>query len=184
MNRQLSLGLLAVACVAVAIWPSSVLANGGKAKNYTYKAELSLGNDVGKACQLSIEVNPVLFRLTTLNNKYYVLLLRTQNETGVTLKLSSTDDKVEILFGRKSIQGILNLAATDSASWDVLTNHMRETLAYPAQVDAHEEEGLYIYLPVDALKAVPETELPQAIVFTVKSLNSSVQLRRPGTAKP
>ena len=180
MNRQLFLGLLAAACVAVASWPSGVLANGGKAKNYTYKAELSFGKE---ACQLSIEMNPVLFRLTTLNNKYYVLLLRTQNETGVTLKLSPTDDKVEILFREKSIQGILNLAATDSASWDILTKYMRETLAYPSQVDAHEEEGLYIYVPVDSLKAVPEIEVPRAIVFTVKSLNRSVQLRLPEITK-
>jgi hypothetical protein len=60
---------------------------------------------------------------------------------------------------------------------------MRETLAYPSQVDAHEEEGLYIYVPVDSLKAVPEIEVPRAIVFTVKSLNRSVQLRLPEITK-
>lgn len=179
MNRQLSLGLLMVAYLTSALWPSAVLANGGKVKGYIYKAELSLGNNRDETCQLSIEVNPILFRLTTLNNKYYVLRLRSQNETGVALKLSPADDKVEILFNGKGIQGILNLAATDSGSWDGLTKYMRETLAYPAQVDAYEEEGLYIYVPVDFLKAVPETEMPSAIVFTIKSLNRSVELRRP-----
>ncbi len=180
MKRQLSLGLITLTYFAVALWPTVVLANGGKAKNYIYKGELSLGKD-GQACQLSIEVNPVLFRLTTLNSKYHVLLLRSQNETGVVLKLSPDGDKVEIVLGGKRIQGILNLAATDAASWDGLTKYMRETLAYPAQVDAHEEEGLYIFVPVESLKAGPETTMPSEIVFTVKSLNRSVQLRRPVT---
>lgn len=182
MNRRLSTVLLALAYFAFALWPSAVLANGGKAKKYTYEAKLSLGNDEEGACELSIEVNPVLFRLTTLGNKYYVLLLRSQNDTKVALKLSATDDKVEILFSGKKIQGILNLAATDGVTWDSLSKYMRETLAYPVQVDPYEEEGLYIYVPVDSLKAVREAEMPSAIVFTVKSLNRRVQLLRPTSA--
>jgi hypothetical protein len=183
MHRRFSLGLVVLALFTLVLLPSVARANGGKAKNYTYVAELPLGNDRSEVCRLSIEVNPVLFRLMTLNNQYYVLLLRGQNETGIPLKLSSADDKVEILFSGKKIQGILNLAAADSASWDHLTKYMRETLAYPAQIDPHEEEGLYIYVPIDSLKAIPENEMPRSIVFTVKSLNRSVQLHLPSAAR-
>ena len=178
MNRRISLGLRLVAYLGLVLLTSAVLANGGKAKKYVYKAELPLGN---KSCKLEVEVNPVLFRLTTLNNKYHVLLIQSRNETGVPLKLSPAD-KVEILLGGKRVQGILNLASSDVATWDGLAKHMREAVAYPAQVDANEEEGLYVYVPTESLKDVLEDEVPKSIVFTVQSLNRSVTLRRPESA--
>ncbi len=176
--------ILCAGIVAALLVPSPWLpllwCNGGKAKNVFYSAEVSLGAESGGTCRFSIDANPVLFYFTNVNNKYQVLLIRVENRAKVPLLLSKSGDKVQLRFGTQSITGMLDLVASDRPTWDGLDTRMREAVAYPKQVEGREEEGVYVYVPVEALKGFRiERQMPDSISFSIASLTKSVELRQP-----
>ena len=124
----------------------SGMGNGGKGKFNTYMAQTSLGSGVGD-CFFTVDVNPTIFYLTTINSKYQVLAMRIKNRARTALVLDKAKDKVELRFGSKRVSGILNLAANDRATWDSLGKEMKDLVMYPSQVEGGEEEGIYIFIP-------------------------------------
>src|SRR5438128_4798059 len=181
-TKILCVGIVATLLVA-SPWLPLLWGNGGKAKNVFYFAEVSLGAESGGTCRFSIDANPVLFYFTTVNNKYQVLLIRVENHAKVPLLLSKSTDKVQLHFGTQTISGTLDLVAADRSTWDGLDPTMRETVAYPIKVEAREEEGVYVYVPVEVLKSFRiERQMPDSISFAIASLTKPADLRQPAKA--
>jgi len=175
----------AAACAALlTVSFHSTLANGGKAKLYTYKAEIPLDSDSSRKCLFSTAAYPGLFYLTSVNSKYNVLLVRVENQTKTPLALDKNQDKVELQFETKKISGVLNLAVTDPQTWDSFSTEMREALVYPGQVERGEEEGVYVYIPRESLSGFSiNRQMPEHIAFTVASLKKTFKLQMPVAKK-
>jgi hypothetical protein len=159
-------------------------ADGGKAKNVTYAGEGQPRSGSGSSA-FSVDTSPIIFYLGTVNNKYHVLLIRVKNNMNAPLNLSKDQDSIELRFsGGQKVKGLLNLPASDPGTWDGLETEIRTAIAYPEVVEPHEEEGIYLYVPVADLKGPRKThEMPSLIIYNIKSLASPVELRRPGAAK-
>lgn len=159
-------------------------ADGGKAKNVIYQgqAQPQTGNGSSK---FSIDTSPIIFYLGTVNNKYHVLLIRVKNDTDAPLKLSKDQDTIDLHFADGlTVKGVLNLPATDRASWDGLDAEIRTAVAYPEVVPAHEEEGIYLYVRIGDVKGPRKKhEMPNSITYAIKSLSRPVELRPPGVSK-
>ena len=159
------------------------LADGGKAKNVIYKAQVQSRTGAGNL-EFSIDTSPLIFYLGTVNNKYHVLLIRLKNNTDAPLKLTKDQDTVDLTFldGHK-LKGLLNLPGTDRTTWDSLEAEMRSAVVYPEIVQPHEEEGVYLYVSVsDARGPRKKHEMPVSITYNIKSISPPVELRRPDLA--
>ena len=181
-TKTLCLGIVATSFLLTSPWTPALWGNGGKAKNAFYVAEAGLDPEGGRV-RFSIDANPVLFYFTTVNNKYQVLLIRVENRAKVPLQLLKSQDKVQLHFGTQTISATLDLVAADGRTWDGLDATMRQTVAYPRQVEAGEEEGIYVYVPTDNLKSFrTERQMPYSISFTIAGLTKPVELRPPAKA--
>jgi hypothetical protein len=175
--------LLTLSCALV----SPVLsANGGKAKNVVYSGEASPPTGDG-GWRFKIDSSPIIFYLGAVNNKYHVLLIRVRNDAGVPLRLAKDQDSVELIFADGSkTQGLLNLPASDRATWDGLDAEIRSAVAYPDVVKPGEEEGIYMFVPTTPTTQVSgprkRHEMPSVIVYTIKSVREPIPLRRPVAA--
>lgn len=157
-------------------------ADGGKAKNAVYKGMAVARNGTG-TWDFTIDTSPIIFYLGTVNRKYHVLLIRAKNNASVPLKLSK-NDTIELEFpGHEMIKGLLNLSSTDHATWDGLETEIRTAVAYPDVVPPGEEEGIYFYVPVEAVSAQRKAHrMPLAIHYNIKSLPDPVELHQPSLA--
>ena len=183
-TRQFLLRIMLVLLALGLADASALFADGGKAKNVVYEASVRSAADDGN-WQLSIDTSPIIFYLATVSNKYHVLLIRLKNNTKTTLKLSKDEDSIELQFddGTK-IKGLLNLPAADGATWDQLELEIRRAVAYPQGVTAGEEEGIYVYVPVNDIKEPRKKhEMPRSVIYNIKSLGKPVELRQRGVAK-
>ena len=184
MNRRillLSIGLFLTLSLTVV---PMTHADGGKAKNVIYQgqAKPQTGNGIS---QFSIDTSPIIFYLSTVNNKYHVLLIRVKNDSDVPLNLAKDEDTIELRFADgQTVKGVLNLPATDRATWDGLETEIRTAVVYPEVVSAREEEGIYLYVRVGDVKGPRKKhEMPSSIIYKIKSLPRPVELRPPAVAK-
>jgi hypothetical protein len=184
MNKRVLLQGVALLLTLKLAFVPSVLADGGKAKNVIYEgaARPQTGNG---AWQFNIDSSPIIFYLGTVNNKYHVLLIRVKNDTDGPLNLSKDQDTIELRFtSRQKVKGLLNLPASDRATWDGLETEIRTAVVYPELVQPGEEEGIYFYVPVGDVQAPRKKhEMPNSIIYNIKSLASPVELHRRGIAK-
>jgi hypothetical protein len=128
---------------------------------------------------------PIIFYLTTVNTKYDVLLLRVKNDTAAPLVLSKDQDAIELVFadGQK-VQGLLNVPSVDRATWDGLETEIRTAVSYPDLVQAREEEGIYVYIPIGDVKAPRlRHEMPMALTYRIKSLPRPIRVGQRSVAK-
>jgi hypothetical protein len=176
MTRRILLPIALLALIAAFVPLAG--ADGGKAKNAVYQGEAQPRSGTGSV-RFSIDTSPIIFYLGTVNNKYHVVLIRVMNKTDKPLTLSREQDTVELRFSHGTrVTGLLNLAATDHATWDGLEAEIRTAVAYPDLVPAKEEEGIYVFVPVDAVKDPRKAhEMPSEIDYTIRSLGSVVTLR-------
>jgi hypothetical protein len=172
--------LILLFTLSCALVSPELFANGGKAKNAVYVAEPSPPTGTGR-WSFKIDSSPIIFYLGTVNKKYHVLLIRVRNDASVPLKLAKNQDSVELIFADGSkTQGLLNLPASDRATWDGLDTEMRSAVAYPDVVKAGEEEGIYVFVPVAGVVGPRKGhEMPQVIIYTIKSVPEPIQLQRP-----
>ena len=175
-------------CVVLMLTLSSTLvtvvgADGGKAKNTFYTGQVQPPSGNGEL-RFTVDTSPIIFYLGTVNNKYHVLLIRVNNNTGAPLKFSKDQDTVELRFsGNQRVKGLLNLPASDRATWDGLETEIRTAVAYPDIVEPHEEEGIYCYVAVSDVKSPRKKhEMPGSIIYNIKSLRSPVELRLPAAS--
>ena len=161
----------------------SLFADGGKAKNVIYEGQARSQTGNG-TWDFNIDTSPIIFYLGTVNNKYHVLLIRVKNNADAPLNLNKDQDTIELSFsGGQKVKGLLNLPATDRATWDGLETEIRTAVAYPEVIEPHEEEGIYFYVSVDDVKDPRKRhQMPASILYNIKSLSSPVALHQRGVA--
>ena len=153
-------------------------ANGGKAKNAVYEASLQV--DAGDV-RFHVLVNPIIFYLGNVNRKYHALLIQAKNRSKQPLRLSKAQDTVKLrLSDGLVVKGLIDLRTADPQTWESLDAETRTAVAYPPTVKAGEEEGIYVFVPVEAV-VVPRKkhEMPHRISFDIKSVPRPVELRAP-----
>jgi len=183
MTRRILLQSVVLLLTLSSALVPSVLADGGKAKNVIYDGEARPQTWNGRL-QFTIDTSPIIFYLGTVNNKYHVLLIRVKNNTEAPVNLAKDQDTIELRFsdGQK-VKGMLNLPAADRLTWDGLETGIRTAVAYPEVVQPREEEGIYFYIPVGDVKDVRKKhEMPNSIIYNIKSLTNPVELHRRGVA--
>lgn len=147
------------------------LGNGGKGKTTIYRAEARTGE--GGPIQFSAELEAILFRLNSVQNKFKVVRLKIVNDSPRALKLSPDQDKIELLFDDGApVPGILKLSGRDAALWDSFSADLRQVLVYPRVVEAGEEENVFVFIADPNL-----AHLPRRFRYHIASLPDPVELR-------
>jgi hypothetical protein len=155
----------------VTLCAATAAGNGNKAKKEVYE-----GN-AGRI-SFSVELEPILFQLNTVQNRYRLVRIRIVNDSSAHLTLSGQDDKVVLVSDSGEADAILNLGRRDAALWDGLDSTLRSILAYPLRVPAGEEESVFAFVLADRVK-----QAPRELRYTVAALNQRVTLLRRGTAR-
>jgi hypothetical protein len=166
--------------LAVSLVPhSSVLANGGKAKTYVYIGEVASKSGSAR-WTFKLEMNPAIFYLGTVNNKYHVIMISVISYADSPLKLSINEDTAVLVFGDdKKVTAVLNLPGVDRATWDGLERSLRDAIAYPQVVPPQEQEGIYLFIPVSDIQAESKNQyVPSEISYSLKSVGE-ISLRLP-----
>lgn len=146
-------------------------ADGAKGKAMVYEAKVAAEQG---DWYFRIELEPVLFRLIAVQNKYKPIRINIRNRSSKPLKLSLANDRIQIYpepgAGPNPIEGILDISRAEPAWWQSLDQTMKNYLAYPDQaaIKASEEENLFVFVPADKLPAFPGT-----VALTIKSYSDT-----------
>lgn len=168
-------------CLLLLIASSTLLAaNGTKGKRVVYEATVRIGNAATADCHLLVELEPILFQIDSVQNKYRVIRINIKNNSQSPLKLSLEKDSVQVRIGSRVVGGSLNLADSDQQWWDGLSPELRKALAYPDQsaIKSGEEENVFAYFPVADLPT-----LPVEILFKIDGASAApIVIRQRGVA--
>src|SRR5687767_12105887 len=96
-------------CLAI-LFATSVFSNGNRARKDVYTAK-------AQGYSFSMEIEPILFELNTVQNRYRVLRIRIVSATATDLPLSSQNDRVTLVGPIGDIPGILSLPRQDPMLW-------------------------------------------------------------------
>ena len=183
MARQISGWALIVLLTLALPFVPPAFADGGKAKNAVYLGKALFEGDRGYV-EFSIDTSPIIFYLGTVNRKYHVLLIRTQNHSKEPLRLSKEKDTIDLHYSDGlDVKGLIDLRTADPQTWDGLEAEIRTAVAYPPTVQGGEEEGVYVFVPFGAV-VVPRKkhEMPLSLSFRINSIPHPVEMRVPVTA--
>ena len=163
--------LNAVASLLLIVAASAMLVskNGSKGRKVQYGAQVSVNNATG-ADSFSIELEPILFPILSLQNKFRVIRINIRNQSSAPLRLSATNDSIQVKVGNQLVRGRFSISDSDPAWWNGLSFGMREALAYPDQapIRSGEEDNVFVFFPVTA---VPDP--PEEVLFTVASVSAA-----------
>lgn len=148
------------------------------------------GADGREQYRFLIDIEPVMFRLLTVQNKYSLVRLRIQNATTAALALSADTDRLDlVLKSGVSVPAVLNLQRGDATFWDALDAGTRETLAYPttlkgvpapaAGLSQPSPETLYFYAFFPASQVL---EVPASFAYTIASLGQTIRIEHRAAA--
>jgi len=172
--RRLPLRVLVVLtiCVAAAFAVRLRAADGSKGKLVVYDAKVA--TDQGD-WYFKAELEPILFRLVSVQNKYKVIRLNIVNRTSnKPLQLSLQDDRFQIRVGPpgspKIVNAVLDIARADPVWWKSLDPALQRALAYPDQaaIRVNEEENVFVFVPTADLPAFPDQ-----LLFMIKSYSAT-----------
>lgn len=155
-------------------------ANGSKGKKVMYEAHIRIGDAPQPECHFLVEVEPILFQINSVQNKYKVMRINIRNESQASLRLSLDKDSVQVQAGSRLVKGSFSLASSDQTWWDGLSAEVREALAYPDQstIKRGEEENVFVFVPVSDLPT-----LPVEILFKIDSLSPTpIRIRQRAAA--
>jgi len=161
---------LLVAFGLALLLPARATANGGKAK--ILRLEDRVAMEGGRVCHFLCELDPTLFPLLTLKDRYKVARIQVRNGARQRLVLSRRTDTVELVFEERGLPGIVDLAQHDAALWDLFSPELRKALVYPAEVEPGEEESLFVFVPAGGVDTPP-----REIRLSIASLPRPVTLR-------
>lgn len=162
--------------LSLILFSTLIYANGSKGKTSVYEAHIHLGQSGLGDCDFRVELDPVLFQIQSVQNKYRVIRIKIQNYSESPLRLSLENDSVQVRVGSHEIQGSLNVANSDQEWWDRLSPELRRALAYPDQspIQRLEEENIFAYFPIADLPS-----LPDEILYKVESVSRKpISLKR------
>jgi hypothetical protein len=139
----------------------------------------------------NVSIEPLMFRLQSVQGKYRLLRLRVQNSTAATIAFSSDADRFDVITRGATVPAVLNPQHVDAPFWDALDATTRETLAYPMSLKGvapaapgarpASPESIYIYLLVPASQV---SQVPDSFTYSIKSLNQVITIRtRPPMAR-
>lgn len=162
-------------CVGVALVfvLSSVTAtaNGNKAKKELYDGKAG-------AVVFSIELEPIPFQITAVQNRYRLVRIRIVNNGQTPLRLSAESDRVLAFTRNGDVEGILDLGRRDAHVWDQFPVGVRTMLAYPTVVKPREEESVFVFFDANRVSRAPE-----ALRYRIVGLNQDVTLARRGATR-
>ncbi len=167
--------VLFLAAASVGLLP----ANGSKGRMVLYGARVPVSNATG-ADSFSIELEPILFPILSLQNKYRVIRISVKNQSSAPLKLSVAKDTIQVLVGSRLVRGRLSVSDSEAAWWNGLSLDMRKALVYPDQapIRTGEEDNVFAFFPVSEISAVPEE-----VLYKVASLSvNPIRIRRRNVA--
>jgi len=146
-------------------------ANGNKAKKELYDGRSG-------RITFSVELEPIPFQITTVQNRYRLIRIRIVNDGTTAVTLSARNDKVLGYTRDGEVAGILDINRRDAQLWDGLPVDVRTMLAYPTVVKPGEEESVFIFFDASRMKAAPER-----LQYTVAGLKDDVTLARRGATR-
>ena len=168
-------------CSLFLVATSTMLAaNGSKGKKVLYEAHIVVGDANQPNCHFMIELEPILFQINSVQNKYRVIRINIKNDSLASLKLSLDKDSVQFRANSRLVKGSLSVASSDQAWWDGLSSELRRALAYPDQsaIKGGEEENVFVFVPVSDLPT-----LPVEILFKIDSVSGTpIPIRQRGEA--
>jgi hypothetical protein len=154
-RRTLTMAMLAWLSLLLA-GETSAMANGSKATRVRYGAEVRIGDTADTVCRFTVELEPLLFRLATVGDRYAVARVTIRNLGERKLVLSLAGDRMALLLTTGERPVILDLGAHDPAAWGSLPAELRSAVAYPQSVEAREEESVFVFVPVADAAARPQ----------------------------
>ena len=168
-------------CSLFLVATSTMLAaNGSKGKKVLYEAHIGIREANHPDCHFMIELEPILFQINSVQNKYRVIRINIKNDSLASLKLSLDKDSVQFRANSRLVKGSLSVASSDQAWWDGLSSELRRALAYPDQsaIKGGEEENVFVFVPVSDLPT-----LPVEILFKIDSVSGTpIPIRQRGEA--
>src|SRR5882762_7553643 len=114
------LPLFAIALLAMPMFSrGDVSEERGMSKRFIGKLNPTPGHT--NECEFSIEIEPMTFKVNSLQNRYKVVRIRVENRMKEAIKLSGEEDSIEVeVAGGSAIRGVFNLQAQDGPLWDSL----------------------------------------------------------------
>src|SRR6267142_769363 len=92
-------------CSLFLVAASTLLAaNGSKGKKLIYEAHIRVGDASQPNCHFMIELEPILFQINSVQNKYRVIRINIKNDSQVALKLSLDKDVVQVRVGSHDVK--------------------------------------------------------------------------------
>ena len=163
--------------------PLSASIAGTTSVSTEYNAEVRGGNGE-ELYRFNVAIEPVMFRLQTIQGKYRLVRLRIWNATTSPMTLSAERDRLEVVpRGAAPVAAVLNPQRLDPTFWDALDSRTRETLAYPVALRGTpaaaggagrpSPESVYVYLLVPAAIS----DVPESFRYTIASLNQVIVIR-------
>jgi len=146
-------------------------ADGSKGKPIVFDARVP--TDQGD-WYFKMELEPILFRIVAVENKYKVLRINIFNRSKRPLQLSLRDDRLQIVVrpairGERVVDASFDISRSDSAWWNSLDSTLQRALAYPDQaaLRGNEEENVFAFVRASDLPSFPE-----ALRFTIRSYSA------------
>lgn len=186
MKQRMSWVLVTLAVVAAVLIGrhSSASIAGSVNPSTDYVGELRATDGRGPL-RLTLTIERVMFRVTTVAGKYRLVRLRISNESTAPVAFSATDDRLDVVqAGGVVAQAVLNPLQADPTFWAGLDQGLRDALVYPVRLNGAKQgsavaESAYLYLLLPADKVA---EPPTAFRYTIASLGATIELRDPGQA--
>jgi hypothetical protein len=158
--------------VAAGVAVHLLAADGSKGKLLVYDAKVVAEQG---DWYFKVELEPILFRLVSLQNKYKVIRVNVVNRSKKPLQLSLQDDRFQIRLGApgspnaKVVNAVFDISRTDPDWWKSLDPALQRALAYPDQaaIRTSEEENVFVFVPTADLPAFPDQ-----LLFTIKSYSA------------
>jgi hypothetical protein len=165
MSFKALAGTLLVAALSVNLSP----ANGTKGRTVFYGARVPVAGATGTD-SFSVELEPILFPILSLESKYRVIRIRVKNQSSAPLHLSGAKDAIQAKVAGRVVTARLSISEAEPAWWNALSLGMRTALVYPDQapIRAGEEDNVFAFFTVADVPAIPEE-----IRFTVASLSAT-----------
>lgn len=155
--------IVAFASVPLGVVPAR--GNGGEGKRVVYNGALEASAGGRQDVLFDAEIEPRLFKLAMVRDKYRVVRIRIRNTGARPLVLSAAGDAVQVqLRNGSTVTGLLDLGARDAAVWDALDADLRKVIVYPRVVQGGEEESVFVFL-----LAAGSTDVPQVFRYTIAS---------------
>jgi len=156
MSRYLAFrSCLLAMIVPLLVLTASAEISGDRGRRVIYRGSLQLGTEQPQGVEFSIELEPVVFLINSVQNKYKVVRIRMENPTRTDLRLLD-EDRIEMRYPEGvSVSGHLDLQRVDPQFWDAFDASQMLALAYPQVLRGRETIYVHAFFPSAQVKNMP-----------------------------